>query len=86
MKLKGAFFPEIRKVASEKLQIELGCSPEVAKIFHPSMRTDIIPDDSAVWIQACTLQQWEEYAGEWEHEAAHGFELEVDPPPAYLMH
>ena len=85
MKLKGAFFPEIRKVASEKLQIELGCNPKVATFFHKSMITDIIPDGSAVWVQECTPQQWEEYAGELEHEAAHGFELEPQPP-AYLMH
>lgn len=66
MKLKGAFFPEIRKVASEKLQIELGCSPEVARVFHPSMVIAKLPETMTYWTDEVTLEKWEELAGQWE--------------------
>lgn len=68
MKLKGAFFPEIRKVASEKLQLELGCNPAVARIFHPSMVITKMPVSMVHWVQDATAEQWEELAGEWEHD------------------
>jgi len=66
MKLKGAYWPELRKVASAKLQLELGCNPSVAHVFHPSMQLTAVPSTLAIHVGDATLEQWEEMAGEWE--------------------
>ena len=66
--IKGAFWPESRKVASPELQKKLGCDPTVASIFHGYFLTDVIPAKSTIIILEASRDQWLEIAGEWEIE------------------
>lgn len=65
MKLKGAFWPDLRKVGSEGIQLDLDCSPEVARLFHPSFVITGIPAAHSIFIHEATAEEWENMAKKW---------------------
>ncbi len=65
MKLKGAFWPDLRKVGSERIQLDLDCSPEVSRLFHPSFVITGIPISRPIFIHEATAEEWETMAAKW---------------------
>lgn len=62
--IRAAFWPEEKKVGCAKIQTDLNCSPDVAKLFPTDMVTLKILN-SPVYIFEATEDQWRKLSREW---------------------
>jgi len=62
MELKAAFYPDMMLLADFQTQIDLGCDPEVLRLFPDEMIARARPMDQPIMIWSAD-EKW------WKHEA-----------------
>jgi hypothetical protein len=67
-KIKGAFWPDLKKVGCAKIQRELNCDPSVARWFATHLVVMKAPH-APVYLFEASEDQWKDIAKTWESES-----------------
>lgn len=66
-KLKGAFYPDVMRMASFEVQVELGCDPAVLKFFSDRFILVGPPPGLQIAIFETEVDKWKEAEAVWRH-------------------
>lgn len=65
MKLAGAYYPDLLKVADFQTQISVGCDPEILRFFSDHFIADGHREDMALVIYEAEESVWKETQKTW---------------------
>lgn len=68
-KIKGAFWPDQKKIGAAKIQREMNCDPVIARWF-PTHLVTLRKLNAPIYIFEATEEQWKDMAQTWEQEIA----------------
>lgn len=68
MKLKGAYYPDLLKVADHQTQIDIGCDPEVVRYFSDHFIQRERREDLQIMIFEADAEIWKKTQSLWERD------------------